>query len=68
MGEVGKGYKYAIETLNTGRIGIAAQVSECPAVEPPNKAIGLFVETLTSSQRLKMNYILLWETWFKACP
>ncbi len=27
MGEVGKGYKYAIETLNTGRIGIAAQVS-----------------------------------------
>lgn len=28
MGELGKGYKYAIETLNTGRIGIAAQVSE----------------------------------------
>jgi alkylation response protein AidB-like acyl-CoA dehydrogenase len=28
IGEVGKGYKYAIETLNTGRIGIAAQVSE----------------------------------------
>ena len=27
IGEVGKGYKYAIETLNTGRIGIAAQVS-----------------------------------------
>ncbi len=26
IGEVGKGYKYAIETLNTGRIGIAAQV------------------------------------------
>jgi len=27
IGEVGKGYKYAIETLNTGRIGIGAQVS-----------------------------------------
>ena len=28
LGEVGKGYKYAIETLNIGRIGIAAQVRE----------------------------------------
>ena len=27
LGEVGKGYKYAIETLNIGRIGIGAQVS-----------------------------------------
>jgi len=26
MGEVGKGYKYAIESLNEGRIGIAAQM------------------------------------------
>jgi len=26
LGEVGKGYKYAIETLNEGRIGIAAQM------------------------------------------
>ncbi|XP_065919575.1 short/branched chain specific acyl-CoA dehydrogenase, mitochondrial-like [Dysidea avara] len=26
VGEVGKGYKYAIETLNIGRIGIAAQM------------------------------------------
>lgn len=26
IGEIGKGYKYAIETLNTGRIGIAAQM------------------------------------------
>ena len=27
LGEVGKGYKYAIEILNEGRIGIAAQAS-----------------------------------------
>ena len=27
LGEVGKGYKYAIESLNIGRIGIGAQVS-----------------------------------------
>ncbi len=26
LGEVGKGYKVAIETLNEGRIGIAAQM------------------------------------------
>lgn len=26
IGELGQGYKYAIETLNTGRIGIAAQM------------------------------------------
>lgn len=26
LGQVGKGYKYAIETLNEGRIGIAAQM------------------------------------------
>ena len=26
LGEVGKGYKIAIETLNEGRIGIAAQM------------------------------------------
>jgi len=26
LGEVGKGYKYAIETLNEGRIGIGAQM------------------------------------------
>jgi len=26
LGEVGKGYKYAIETLNEGRVGIAAQM------------------------------------------
>lgn len=26
IGEVGKGYKYAIESLNVGRIGIGAQV------------------------------------------
>ena len=26
IGDLGKGYKYAIEVLNTGRIGIAAQV------------------------------------------
>jgi short-chain 2-methylacyl-CoA dehydrogenase len=26
LGEVGKGYKYAIECLNEGRIGIAAQM------------------------------------------
>ena len=26
LGDVGKGYKYAIESLNIGRIGIAAQV------------------------------------------
>ena len=28
IGELGKGYKYAIETLNMGRIGIGAQVSD----------------------------------------
>src|SRR6478735_6755379 len=28
LGEVGKGYKIAIETLNEGRIGIAAQMAE----------------------------------------
>ena len=27
IGEVGKGYKYAIESLNVGRIGIGAQVN-----------------------------------------
>ena len=27
IGQVGKGYKYAIEVLNVGRIGIGAQVS-----------------------------------------
>ncbi|XP_002739697.2 short/branched chain specific acyl-CoA dehydrogenase, mitochondrial-like [Saccoglossus kowalevskii] len=27
LGEVGKGYKYAIETLNEGRIGIASQMN-----------------------------------------
>jgi alkylation response protein AidB-like acyl-CoA dehydrogenase len=27
IGEVGKGYKYAIESLNIGRIGIGAQVN-----------------------------------------
>lgn len=27
IGEVGKGYKYAIEALNVGRIGIGAQVA-----------------------------------------
>ena len=26
VGELGKGYKYAIEVLNIGRIGIGAQV------------------------------------------
>lgn len=26
LGEIGKGYKYAIEMLNEGRIGIAAQM------------------------------------------
>lgn len=26
LGEVGKGYKYAIEVLNAGRIGIGAQM------------------------------------------
>ena len=26
VGEIGKGYKYAIESLNMGRIGIAAQM------------------------------------------
>lgn len=26
LGEVGKGYKYSIELLNEGRIGISAQV------------------------------------------
>lgn len=26
IGELGKGYKYAIEVLNIGRIGIGAQV------------------------------------------
>lgn len=26
IGQVGKGYKYAIETLNMGRIGIGAQM------------------------------------------
>ena len=26
IGQVGKGYKYAIEVLNVGRIGIGAQV------------------------------------------
>ena len=37
IGELGKGYKYAIETLNTGRIGIAAQVrkeSWCGLLSP----------------------------------
>ena len=29
LGEVGKGYKIAIETLNEGRIGIAAQMVGC---------------------------------------
>ena len=30
IGDVGKGYKYAIESLNVGRIGIGAQVlSHC---------------------------------------
>ena len=27
IGKVGKGYKYAIESLNVGRIGIGAQVN-----------------------------------------
>ena len=26
LGEIGRGYKYAIDTLNEGRIGIAAQM------------------------------------------
>eukprot|EP00732_Lithocolla_globosa_P004683 Lithocolla_globosa_v1_NODE_4446_length_1432_cov_14.986202.p1 type:complete len:414 gc:universal NODE_4446_length_1432_cov_14.986202:87-1328(+) len=29
LGEIGKGYKYAIEILNEGRIGIAAQMLGC---------------------------------------
>ena len=29
VGEVGKGYKIAIEVLNEGRIGIAAQMIGC---------------------------------------
>ena len=29
IGELGKGYKYAIEVLNIGRIGIGAQVYSC---------------------------------------
>jgi short/branched chain acyl-CoA dehydrogenase len=29
LGEIGKGYKYAIEILNEGRIGIAAQMVGC---------------------------------------
>ena len=29
VGEVGQGYKIAIEILNEGRIGIAAQVCRC---------------------------------------
>ena len=28
IGELGKGYKYAIEILNVGRIGIGAQVDD----------------------------------------
>ncbi len=35
LGEVGKGYKIAIETLNEGRIGIGIQ-SLCPP--PPKKS------------------------------
>ena len=50
LGEVGKGYKYAIEILNEGRIGIAAQQvsrearsegdgwrrSDCKSIIPPS--------------------------------
>jgi alkylation response protein AidB-like acyl-CoA dehydrogenase len=34
MGEVGKGYKIAIETLNEGRIGIGAQSVAAGASRP----------------------------------
>ena len=32
LGEVGHGYKYAIEMLNEGRIGIGAQVGNCSVI------------------------------------
>ena len=39
LGEVGKGYKIAIETLNEGRIGIGAQMLGLAqgALEPPSR-------------------------------
>ena len=33
IGELGKGYKYAIEILNVGRIGIGAQVDDVRSSE-----------------------------------
>ena len=33
IGELGKGYKYAIEILNVGRIGIGAQVDDIHSSE-----------------------------------
>lgn len=48
MGQVGHGYKYAIGMLNTGRIGIAAQVSKlensCPQWTNHNKRGTLTLE------------------------
>ena len=41
VGELGKGYKYAIEILNEGRIGIAAQMLGI--------AQGVFDQTMPSS-------------------
>lgn len=34
LGQIGHGYKYAIGSLNEGRIGIAAQVSQTVAIWP----------------------------------
>jgi alkylation response protein AidB-like acyl-CoA dehydrogenase len=34
LGTVGQGYKYAIDSLNEGRIGIAAQVMNIAITNP----------------------------------
>mgnify|MGYP002835595398 CR=1 FL=1 len=55
LGEVGLGYKYAIEILNEGRIGIGAQMVACSCPAPafakvsPNRARGFWITATYSS-------------------
>jgi len=70
LGEVGKGYKYAIETLNEGRIGIAAQM--CGLAQgvldhtmPYLMQRKQFGQTIASFQGVRFDYAWI-ATWIEA--
>ena len=61
IGELGKGYKYAIEALNVGRIGIGAQVffiasGKSPSVRLINRVCSLHRWWGWQKERLSMQW------------